>query len=118
MHTHTHVKCNKYIITPLTKKLRPQERILKCKYRSLADMEDDVMLLCANARIYNEEGSIIYSDSIELENGFLMARVDIEGAGVVDEEGEEAGEEEEGMGTADPDVYLSDNSDGWSTHAR
>ena len=34
-----------------------QERILKQRYTSLADMEDDMMLLCQNARTYNEEGS-------------------------------------------------------------
>ena len=55
-----------------------QERILKHKYRSLADMEDDVMLLCNNARKYNEETSQIYIDSQELERGFLAARVTID----------------------------------------
>ena len=41
----------------------PQERIQKGKYRGLADMEEDVVLLCRNARTYNQEGSQIYVDS-------------------------------------------------------
>ena len=92
-----------------------QERILKHKYRSLADMEDDVMLLCSNARTYNEEGSLIYSDSIELENGFLMARAEIENGDVGDEEGggDDNGEEGGFMSAMiDVDGYMSDNSDG------
>ena len=40
-----------------------QERIQKGKYRSIADMQEDVLLLCRNARTYNQEGSQIYLDS-------------------------------------------------------
>lgn len=40
-----------------------QERIQRGKYRSVADMQDDVLLLCRNARTYNQEGSQIYIDS-------------------------------------------------------
>ena len=40
-----------------------QERIQKGKYGSIADMQDDVLLLCKNARTYNQEGSQIYLDS-------------------------------------------------------
>jgi len=60
-----------------------KERILKHKYRSLADMEDDMMLLCQNARTYNHEGSQIYADSQDLETGFLSARARLE-SGVMD----------------------------------
>ena len=41
-----------------------------------------MLLLCANARTYNLEGSVIYSDSQELETGFLAARAHIESGGV------------------------------------
>ena len=34
-----------------------QDRILKQRYASLADVEDDLTLLWVNARTYNEEGS-------------------------------------------------------------
>ena len=40
-----------------------QERIQKGKYHSIADMQEDVLLLCRNARTYNQEGSQIYLDS-------------------------------------------------------
>ena len=42
-------------------------------------MEDDMMLLCHNARTYNHEGSQIYTDSQDLETGFLSARAQLEG---------------------------------------
>lgn len=74
-------------------------------------MEDDITLLCSNARTYNEEGSIVYSDSIELENGFLLARAEIEASFIETEEGEGPdyqGEDESVMAEAD---YMSDNSD-------
>ena len=51
---------------------------MKHKYRSLADMEDDVMLLCQNARTYNKIESQIYADSQELETGFLTARAQLD----------------------------------------
>ncbi len=56
---------------------------MKHKYRSLADMEDDLHLLCVNTRTYNQEGSQIYVDSQELETGFLSARAHIE-SGAID----------------------------------
>ena len=51
---------------------------MKHKYRNLADMEDDMMLLCQNARKFNEEGSQIYTDSLELENAYLESRAKID----------------------------------------
>ena len=75
-----------------------QDRIIKQRYTSLADLEDDLTLLWENARTYNEESSQvrgvvmwvelvhvtfmyllqIYSDSFVLERGFLSARAEIE----------------------------------------
>lgn len=34
-----------------------QERVRNHKYRSVSDVEKDVMLLCHNAQTYNLEGS-------------------------------------------------------------
>ena len=34
-----------------------KDKIMKQKYQSLGDFEDDMSLLCQNARTYNEEGS-------------------------------------------------------------
>lgn len=36
-----------------------QERIRSHKYRSLNDLEKDVMLLCSNAQTFNLEGSLV-----------------------------------------------------------
>lgn len=36
-----------------------QERIRSHKYRSLNDLEKDVMLLCQNAQTFNLEGSLV-----------------------------------------------------------
>lgn len=36
-----------------------QERIRNHKYRSLNDLEKDVMLLCQNAQTFNLEGSLV-----------------------------------------------------------
>lgn len=38
-----------------------QERIRIHKYRSLNDLEKDVMLLCQNAQTFNLEGSLVRS---------------------------------------------------------
>ena len=38
-----------------------------------------MMLLCHNARTYNHEGSQIYTDSQDMETGFLSARAQLEG---------------------------------------
>uniref|UniRef100_A0A8B9L2X6 SWI/SNF related, matrix associated, actin dependent regulator of chromatin, subfamily a, member 2 n=1 Tax=Astyanax mexicanus TaxID=7994 RepID=A0A8B9L2X6_ASTMX len=51
-----------------------KERVRSHKYRSLGDLEKDVMLLCHNAQTYNLEGSQIYEDSIVLQSVFKSAR--------------------------------------------
>ncbi|XP_061423760.1 transcription activator BRG1-like isoform X1 [Lethenteron reissneri] len=55
-----------------------KERIRIHKYRSLDDLEKDVMLLCQNAQIYNLEGSLIYEDSIVLQSVFTSTREKVE----------------------------------------
>uniref|UniRef100_A0A286XM56 Bromo domain-containing protein n=1 Tax=Cavia porcellus TaxID=10141 RepID=A0A286XM56_CAVPO len=45
---------------------RKPERIRNHKYRSLGDLQKDVVLLCHNAQTFNLEGSQIYEDSIIL----------------------------------------------------
>lgn len=100
---------------------------MKHKYRSLADMEDDVVLLCANARKYNEETSQIYLDSQELEKGFVAARALLDeaevgggGAGSGEEEGSNGGngsqqvQQSSSVHVVEIDSYASDNSDGMS----
>ncbi|KAL0993055.1 hypothetical protein UPYG_G00102670 [Umbra pygmaea] len=70
-----------------------KERIRSHKYRSLNDLEKDVMLLCNNAQTFNLEGSLIYEDSIVLQSVFTSVRQKIEKDD--DSEGEDSEEEEE-----------------------
>ncbi|XP_070838212.1 transcription activator BRG1 isoform X3 [Chaetodon auriga] len=70
-----------------------KERIRSHKYRSLNDLEKDVMLLCQNAQTFNLEGSLIYEDSIVLQSVFTSVRQKIEKED--ESEGEDSEEEEE-----------------------
>jgi len=78
-----------------------QQRIRNHYYRSLDDLEQDVMLLCKNAQNYNVEGSLIYEDSIVLQSVFTNARERLDKDGQLptpqdsDAEEEEEDEEEE-----------------------
>ncbi|XP_028569071.2 SWI/SNF-related matrix-associated actin-dependent regulator of chromatin subfamily A member 2 isoform X2 [Podarcis muralis] len=68
-----------------------KERIRNHKYRSVSDLEKDVMLLCHNAQTFNLEGSQIYEDSIVLQSVFKSARQKI----AKEEESEDESNEEE-----------------------
>lgn len=82
-----------------------KERIRNHKYRSLNDLEKDVMLLCQNAQTFNLEGSLIYEDSIVLQSVFTSVRQKIEKED--DSEGEESEEEEEGEEEGSESEYRS-----------
>ncbi|XP_056378651.1 probable global transcription activator SNF2L2 isoform X6 [Hyla sarda] len=69
-----------------------KERIRNHKYRSISDLEKDVMLLCHNAQTFNLEGSQIYEDSIVLQSVFKSARQKI---AKEDESEEESNEDED-----------------------
>ncbi|KAL7988704.1 hypothetical protein Chor_007623 [Crotalus horridus] len=71
--------------------IRKPERIRNHKYRSISDLEKDVMLLCHNAQTFNLEGSQIYEDSIVLQSVFKSARQKL----VKEDESEEDSNEEE-----------------------
>uniref|UniRef100_A0A672H2Q0 SWI/SNF related, matrix associated, actin dependent regulator of chromatin, subfamily a, member 4 n=1 Tax=Salarias fasciatus TaxID=181472 RepID=A0A672H2Q0_SALFA len=70
-----------------------KERIRSHRYRSLGDLERDVMLLFQNAQTFNLEGSLIYEDSIVLQSVFTSLRQKIEKE--EESDGEESEEEEE-----------------------
>ncbi|XP_063067422.1 probable global transcription activator SNF2L2 [Engraulis encrasicolus] len=53
---------------------RIRERVRNHKYRSVGDLEKDVLLMCHNAQTFNLEGSQIYQDSIVLQSVFESAR--------------------------------------------
>ena len=44
------------------------------KYEDLDALQRDFLLLCKNTQTYNEDGSLIYEDSIVLESVFVSAR--------------------------------------------
>lgn len=48
-----------FVFFILTDDSSNQERIRSHKYRSLNDLEKDVMLLCQNAQTFNLEGSLV-----------------------------------------------------------
>ena len=76
-----------------------------------------MMLLCQNARKFNEEGSQIYADSLELENAYLESRAQID-SGLLDfgdsgdEDATPGSSQASSIHTVEMDSYLSDNSDG------
>ncbi|RXN34108.1 putative global transcription activator SNF2L2 isoform X1 [Labeo rohita] len=72
-----------------------KERVRNHKYRSVSDLEKDVMLLCHNAQTYNLEGSQIYEDSIVLQSVFKSARQKIAREESDDDSNDDDDEEEE-----------------------
>lgn len=50
------------------------QRIEDGKYLDFTELEKDFVQLCQNAQIYNEETSLIYEDSIQLQSIFFNAR--------------------------------------------
>uniref|UniRef100_A0A2D4F739 Global transcription activator SNF2L2 n=2 Tax=Micrurus corallinus TaxID=54390 RepID=A0A2D4F739_MICCO len=72
-----------------------KERIRNHKYRSVSDLEKDVMLLCHNAQTFNLEGSQIYEDSIVLQSVFKSARQKLAKEDESEEDSNEEDEDEE-----------------------
>ncbi|XP_065360102.1 ATP-dependent helicase brm isoform X2 [Calliphora vicina] len=75
------------------------QRIEDCKYADLDDLQKDFVQLCQNAQIYNEENSLIYLDSIELEKVFVNAKQRIQA------------QSSQNSSTTGEGGNLSDNSD-------
>merc|ERR1712045_969147 len=55
-----------------------QKRIDDDKYEDMDALEKDFMLMCKNTQQYNEDGSLIFEDSIVLQSVFTNARERIE----------------------------------------
>merc|ERR1712060_138071 len=66
-----------------------QQRIDDEKYEDMDALERDFMILCKNTQHYNEDGSLIFEDSIVLQSVFTNARERLE------QEPDEPDEEEE-----------------------
>jgi len=50
------------------------QRIEDGRYSDFTDLEKDFVQLCQNAQIYNEEASLIYEDSINLQSVFFDSK--------------------------------------------
>merc|ERR1719507_94590 len=68
-----------------------QQRIDDEKYEDMSGLQKDFMQLCANTQQYNEDGSLIFEDSIVLQSVFTNARERLE------QEPDEPDDEEEEM---------------------
>merc|ERR1711997_645526 len=55
-----------------------QQRIDDDKYDEMDALEKDFMLMCKNTQKYNEDGSLIFEDSIVLQSVFTNARERLE----------------------------------------
>ena len=51
--------------------------MIKSKYKSLEQMEEDIILMCNNAREYNVEGSQIYNDATAIMRFTRKKRVEV-----------------------------------------
>jgi len=55
-----------------------QQRVDDEKYEDMDELERDFMILCKNTQHYNEDGSLIFEDSIVLQSVFTNARERLE----------------------------------------
>lgn len=62
------------------------QRIEDGRYSDFTDLEKDFVQLCQNAQIYNEEASLIYEDSINLQSVFFDSKQKINLEDISDEE--------------------------------
>ncbi|VDD82876.1 unnamed protein product [Mesocestoides corti] len=71
---------------------RIKARVRDGKYRSLDDLEADILLLCKNAQTYNMDGSLIFEDSVVLQTVWTNAREQLEALeGTAEEDDDAAG---------------------------
>ncbi|XP_067642426.1 ATP-dependent helicase brm [Eurosta solidaginis] len=82
------------------------QRIEDCKYGDINELEKDFVQLCQNAQIYNEEASLIYMDSIEMQKVFASARTRVTAAAA-----SAAGNDSTGGGGTAAGSDASDNDD-------
>merc|ERR1712142_760496 len=81
-----------------------QQRIDDEKYEDMDALERDFMILCKNTQHYNEDGSLIFEDSIVLQSVFTNARERLE------QEPDEPEEDEPNPDMDDDDSRMSTGS--------
>ncbi|KAL5967561.1 ATP-dependent helicase brm [Taenia solium] len=72
---------------------RIKTRVRDGKYRSMDELEADILLLCKNAQTYNMDGSLIFEDSVVLQTVWTNAREQLEALEGVPEESETLAED-------------------------
>ncbi|CAG5104918.1 Oidioi.mRNA.OKI2018_I69.chr1.g1670.t1.cds [Oikopleura dioica] len=55
-----------------------RQKVIKGRYKNLEQMEDDIVLMCNNAREYNMEGSQIFMDATQMMRVARTKRIEIE----------------------------------------
>merc|ERR1711936_84230 len=78
-----------------------QQRIDDEKYDDMSALQKDFMLLCTNTQQYNEDGSLIFEDSIVLQSVFTNARERLE------QEPDEPDDDEEELMDQDEESRMS-----------
>merc|ERR1712045_251705 len=78
-----------------------QKRIEEFSYEDMNALEKDFMLMCKNTQQYNEDGSLIFEDSIVLQSVFSNARERLE------QEPDEPDDDEEEMMDQDEESRMS-----------
>lgn len=87
---------------------RIMQRIEDGKYFDFTELEKDFVQLCQNAQIYNEEQSLIYEDSIQLQQVFFNAKQNLQASLADENNGGGSGSVGGGNG---PDSDENDNND-------
>ena len=84
------------------------QRIEDGRYLDFTDLEKDFVQLCQNAQIYNEEASLIYEDSVNLQSVFFNAkqRVSLEDISE-DEEAPDENSDDEGSSSVKMKLKIS-----------
>lgn len=85
------------------------QRIEDGRFLDFTDLEKDFVQLCQNAQIYNEEASLIYEDSVNLQSVFFNAkqRLSLDEISEPEEEVEDAGNSEEETSSVKMKLKLS-----------
>lgn len=89
---------------------RIMQRIEDGKYFDFTELEKDFVQLCQNAQIYNEETSLIYEDSIQLQSVFFNAKKNLQT--IIGEENNGTGGSQSASGnTAESDENENNDDD-------
>lgn len=83
-------------------------RIDDSRYLDFTDLEKDFVQLCQNAQIYNEEASLIYEDSVNLQTVFFEAKQKM----LLDEEAREMHHREHQQEQLSSQVSEADGDEG------